>query len=172
MLTSTEVHANFTSVIFKLIICMKQLKARYINWFILAKVWWYFKVLTFLRVDVSYMFASEFFQLGQVQKKKPVKASLKNYTFFKDSFNQIFRFHIQIIQVYSSVCFMFYLIKVYFRLFYFFLSAVLVDLVYWVMMDGHATTQECCIIYLAITLFSLTHVMKWRKLFFFLQMEQ
>ena len=67
---------------------------------------------------------------------------------------------------------MFYLIKVYFRLFYFFLSAVLVDLVYWEMMDGHATTQEYCIIYLGITLFSLTDVIKWRNLFFFLQMEQ
>ena len=58
------------------------------------------------------------------------------------------------------VCFMLYLPKIDFGLFYFFLSAVLVGLVYWVMMERHATIQEYCFIYLIITPFSLTHVIK------------
>ena len=109
--------------------------------------------------------------------RKTMKVSLKELSFYQKQF----RWDVHILcTVYSSkndikvyhVCFIFYLPKVYFRLFFFFLSAVLVDLVCWVMMDGHATILEYCIIYLKTILFSLTHVIKWNNHCFFLQMEQ
>ena len=86
---------------------------------------------------------------------KIVKVSFKEFSFCQRKFTFSLRF----------------LPKIYFRLFYFFLSAVLVDFVYWVMMDGHATIQEYCIIYLTTMLNSLTHIITWTKLCFFPQME-
>ena len=127
------------------------------------------------------MFAGESFQPGQVQKKPKKKTNIEVFPYDLHFFQRQSQldFHISY-TVYSSVndvkeyyvCFMFYLLKTYFRLFCFFSSAVLADLVYWVMMDGHATIQEYCIICLATILFSLTHVIKGDFLFFFLQMEQ
>ena len=104
-----------------------------------------FKVLTFLRVDVCDIFTVESYQLEPNWCLKIMKVSLFSKVY--DTKVKVFHIH-----------FMFYLPMNYFKVLSLFLSAVLVDLVCWVMMDGHATIPEYCIIYLTTMLNSLTHI--------------